>query len=83
MNERHAILEFKNGGRAILSLNGWRTDPPDDVLSALLNREYSLIETQRLRKTLTPDLLATTARRAASALGAEIIKYSPITSLAA
>ena len=83
MNERHAILEFKNGGRAILTASGWRTNPPDDVLSELLNSEFSLIETQRLRETLAPDLLATTVRRAASALGAEIVRCSPLPALAA
>ena len=83
MTSRHAILEFKNGGRAILTFNGWRTDPPDDVLSELLNREFSLIETQRRRKTLAPDLLGCAARRVAAAFGAEIIKYSPLPALAA
>ena len=82
MNERHAILEFKNGGRAILTASGWRTNPPDDVLSELLNSEFSLIETQKMRRSLTPDLLGCAARRAASALGAEIVKYSPLPALA-
>jgi len=83
MTTRHAILEFKNGQRAILTLNGWRVIPRDDILSELLNSDFSLIETQRLRETLAPDLLATTARRAASALGAEIIRCSPVPALAA
>jgi len=56
---------------------------PDDVLSELLNREYSLIEIQRLRESPWPDLLGCAARRAASALGAEIVKYSPLPALAA
>jgi len=83
MTPRSAVLEFKNGGRAILTASGWRTIPPDDVLSELLNSEFSLSETQRMRETLAPDLLATTARRAAAALGGEIVKYSPLPALAA
>lgn len=66
-----------------MTASGWRTIPPDDILGELLNREYSLIETQRLRESLLPDLLQTTARRAASALSAEIIRCSPVPALAA
>ena len=77
MSDRQAIIEWKNGQWAILTVDGWRVDPRDDLLSELLNREYSLIETQRVRETMTPDLLATCARRAASALGAEILECSP------
>lgn len=83
MSKRFATLEFPNGGLAVLSIHGWRTIPPDDILSELLNSEFSLIETQAARESLFPDLLACAARRAASALGAEIIRYSPIASLAA
>jgi len=81
MTPRHAILEFRNGGRAVLTASGWRTIPFDDVLSELLNSEFSLIQTQRKRRSLTPDLLGCAARRAASALGAEIVKYFPLSRL--
>jgi len=83
MSKRRAILEFKNGGRAILTASGWRVIPRDDILSELLNREYSLAETQRRRETLVPDLMATTAMRAAGALNAVIIAYDPVPALAA
>lgn len=74
MSERHAIIEWKSGQQAILTSTGWRVIPRDDILSELLNREYSLAETQRRRETLTPDLLGCAARGAASALGAEDLK---------
>lgn len=81
MTPRSAILEFQNGQRAILTVAGWRVDPRDDVLSELLNSEFGLVETQRMRETLAPDLLATCARRAAGALNAEIIAYDPVPTL--
>ena len=75
---RRAVIEWASGHRAELTLAGWRVDPPDPTLAALLNSRYGLAEAQRARGTALPrDLLAFAAHRAALGLGAELVELAP------
>ncbi|MGH2619283.1 MAG: hypothetical protein ACRDHG_01765 [Anaerolineales bacterium] len=76
--ERQAAIEWSNGQQAVLSLAaGWAVNPPDDVLGALLNSRYSLEAVQSRRASPIPDLLATAAKAAALATGAEVVRVDP------
>lgn len=77
MSDRRATIEWRNGQEAILSESGWRVDPPDELLAGLLNSRYSLTAVQARRATTIPDLLATAAKAAAGATGAEIVWCDP------
>lgn len=72
---RRAVIEWRTGQRATLTVAGWIVDPPDSELEALLNGAYNLAAAQARRTSLIPDLLGMAARRAALALGAEVIAY--------
>lgn len=74
---RRAVIEWPSGQKAELSLDGWRTDPRDSILEALLNRDHSLAIAQAKRTSTTPDLLGMCVRRAATALSAQIVSYDP------
>lgn len=79
MSDRRAVIEWRTGQLAELTVaGGWRVDPHDPTLAALLNSEHSLARAQARRATALPrDLLLFTARRAAVALGAEVVQYDP------
>jgi len=77
MSERRALIEWKNGQEAELSAGGWRVNPPDELLAQMLNERYGLAAMQARRATTIPDLLATAARAAANATGAELVHCDP------
>ncbi len=72
---RRAVIRWSTGQRATLTVAGWTVAPFDSELEALLNDRYSLAAAQAKRESLVPDLLGTAAKRAALALGAEVIAY--------
>lgn len=79
--ERQAVLSWKSGQVAILSVDGgWQVSPADPTLLAILEREYGLARVQGLRETTLPSLLACAARRAGDAMGAEVrIEFECVT----
>jgi len=76
---RAAVITWPSGQSATLTLEGWRVDPPDELLAELLQRDYSPEAMQRRRATLWPELLALCARAAADGLGAEVERIDPAT----
>lgn len=70
--ERRAVLSWRNGQTATLSIDGWKVQPADPILLTLLERDYSLEQVQARRKTTLPDLLRAAAKAAAACLGAEV-----------
>ena len=87
MTTRWALIDWPDGTQATLSAFGWTVDHPDLKLAELLNARYGLIDVQARREELAkvgrspvvvyPDLLATAARSAASATGAEVVYCDP------
>lgn len=77
MSTRRAVIEWPNGQEGELSARGWRVHPPDELLSQMLNDRYGLAAMQARRATTIPDLLATAARAAANATGAELVSCDP------
>ncbi len=87
MSTRRAKIEWPDGTEATLSATGWTVTPPDPRLADLLNSRYGLIDIQTKREELVkvgrvpevaiPDLLATAARAAAQATGAEVTHCDP------
>jgi len=69
---QRAVLTWRSGQVATLSIDGWRVQPADPFLLALLEREYGLARVQARRQTTIPDLLRTAAKAAAIGLGAEV-----------
>ncbi len=52
-------------------------DPLDELLAGMLNDRFGLAAIQARRATTIPDLLATAARAAAQATGAELVYCDP------
>ena len=87
MSTRRAVIEWPDGQEATLSATGWTVTPPDPRLAELLNSRYGLIDVQAKRDELAevgrapavtyPDLLATAARAAAMATGADVVYCDP------
>jgi len=68
--DRQAILTWRSGQVAILSVNGWSVNPFDPVLLEILERDYSLARVQARRRSTLPNLLRSAARAAKIGLGA-------------